>query len=503
MDLPANGPSPKEGPAFISISWFRKVRGFWQGLSSGKRRLASSLFVVLAVHLLLEIMSSAGWRRQAENAAIDWMISASTHPIFSSQSADARVAFTFLDVDDGTYMEWKDPFFTPRDKLLELIKFAIQNKARIVIVDVDLTNKTGPLNDKALDGRNASADDINLARLLENPYAEASGSKPPIVLVRGFKRLTAWNPRACREPIPSFLEQSDFHLSSSVYFASVKYEEEEDQVIRRWRLWERVCGSNTPEFVPSVQLLTAMLLYSGYPEDKEVQSRFRDFAATIPVESKHSCEWPGEAVRKWQAGKGIELTSARSDVSERIVYRVRWQEGGGGQGWPLVHLSDDGKVPVLMRISARAVTDPNADHPSPPQDFVENRVVVIGGSALDARDWYGSPLGVMPGALILINSIDSLSQNGQLNLPSCLIYYLILFSVTAAMVWVFSYFHQFWAMLVSGAGIILILLPISYFYLRHGRWLDFAIPLIAVQLHNMAEEFKEAAGHIRSEGAKG
>jgi CHASE2 domain-containing sensor protein len=485
----------------IPIDSRPRIQAFWRSLSEGKRRFVSSVVLALAVHLLLESMSSAGWQRQAENVAIDWMISASTEVRFLSRPPDAKVGFTFLDVDDETYARWKQPFFTPRDKLLDLIKFAIQNDARIVIVDIDLTNKSGPLNNNVPGGRDASADDLKLAHFLSNPYAEVSERKPPILLVRSFKSLTTWNPLACREPTPSFLEEPQFHLSPTVYFASVKYEEE-DQVIRRWRLWERVCGTNTPEFVPSVQLKTAMLLYAS---DANVQSSFLDFAAAfaaLPVRNEHSCDWPGETVKKWTLAKGIEFTSARSGVSERIVYRVRWEKSEAGQGWPLVRLPDGSEVPSLIRIPAIAVTDPDSENRRPPKAWLANRILVIGGSAVDARDWHGSPLGAMPGALILINSIDSLSQNGQLRLPGCITYYIILFALTSLMVWAFTHFHQFWAMLLVSVGIILILLPISYIYFKQGRWLDFAVPLIAVQLHNIAEEFKEAAGHTRPQGAK-
>jgi CHASE2 domain-containing sensor protein len=501
MGVSSESPPRQRRKGFNHIrNVFRGVLKSWRGLSSGKRRLVSSIALAVAVHLLLESVSSAGWRRQAENAAIDWMMSASAHRISTSRPPDAKVAFTVLDIDDESYTKWNEPLFTPRDKLLELIKFAVLNGARIVIVDVDLTNKTGPINDTAPDGRDASSDDMKLADFLKNPFLKITAIRPErqksaILLVRDFKVVSAPNSRACREPRHSFLEQNGFGLSSNVYFASVKFEQEEDQVIRQWRLWERICGTEKPDFVPSVELLTVMLLNSS-DKDPDPHSGFRDFAATIPAEDQRTCQWPGEDVRTWKAPGGIELSSARSGISERIIYRIRWQDGAGGRGWPLVRLPDGSEVPSVMRFSARTITDPDAEHPSPPKEAVVNRVVMIGNSSVEGRDWHGTPLGAMPGELILVNSIDSLSRVGQLKLPSCITYYLSLLGTTALMVWTFSRLHQFWAMLVSGVAIILILLPISYIYFQRGYWSDYAIPLVAVLFHNMAEEFKEAAGHL-------
>jgi hypothetical protein len=49
---------------------------------------------------------------------------------------------------------------------------------------------------------------------------------------------------------------------------------------------------------------------------------------------------------------------------------------------------------------------------------IAGSIAVIGGSFEDSGDWYKSPLGQMPGAIILINSIDALAQHGTLKEPS-------------------------------------------------------------------------------------
>jgi len=50
----------------------------------------------------------------------------------------------------------------------------------------------------------------------------------------------------------------------------------------------------------------------------------------------------------------------------------------------------------------------------------------------------------------------------------------------------FACFTSFYGMLFSGLLIILVMMPISFGLFQAGVWLDFAIPLLAVQLHRMA-----------------
>ena len=55
-------------------------------------------------------------------------------------------AFVWLDIDKYTYKEWNKPPYTPRNKLLDLIKFSVDvdHGAKLVIVDINLTHTTGP-----------------------------------------------------------------------------------------------------------------------------------------------------------------------------------------------------------------------------------------------------------------------------------------------------------------------------------------------------------------------
>jgi hypothetical protein len=47
-------------------------------------------------------------------------------------------------------------------------------------------------------------------------------------------------------------------------------------------------------------------------------------------------------------------------------------------------------------------------------EAVAGRIVIIGGSFADGRDIYGTPIGPMPGAFLLVNSVYSLLHAREL-----------------------------------------------------------------------------------------
>ena len=52
-------------------------------------------------------------------------------------------------------------------------------------------------------------------------------------------------------------------------------------------------------------------------------------------------------------------------------------------------------------------------------------------------------------------------------------------------------FRSFFGMLVSGAVIIIVMIPFSFWLFEYGVWLNFAIALVIIQLHQMAAEYRE------------
>jgi hypothetical protein len=101
--------------------------------------------------------------------------------------------FVFLDIDDKTHQAWDEPLFTPRNRLKNLIDAAVKAEARLIVVDVGLSQIT------PIDGLGFTEElhpyDQQLSDYLANYVADCEKKLdkmacPPIILPRkNFKWL--------------------------------------------------------------------------------------------------------------------------------------------------------------------------------------------------------------------------------------------------------------------------------------------------------------------------
>lgn len=144
---------------------------------------------------------------------------------------------------------------------------------------------------------------------------------------------------------------------------------------------------------------------------------------------------------------------------------------------------------LFDQLSAKNVLR-NLDADSTP--LLQKSITIIGSSYLESRDFYATPIGWMPGTLVLVNAIHSIVQYGELNAPSNWILLFIIILVIGLMSLLLIYFDSFWGITFSGLGIILFILPISFIFFEYGVWLNFAIPLLIIQWRQMAADYQEA-----------
>ena len=94
----------------------------------------------------------------------------------------------------------------------------------------------------------------------------------------------------------------------------------------------------------------------------------------------------------------------------------------------------------------------------------------------------------MPGVLILINSLNSLLQQ-KAHGPHFSIIIFIEILLIVLLTIAFSVWDSFWGMIVANLTIIVFLVPVSVWLFGYGLWLDFALPLAAIQIHQIAADF--------------
>ncbi|MGR9088472.1 MAG: CHASE2 domain-containing protein [Gammaproteobacteria bacterium] len=443
--------------------------------SSFVRHLMGNMVVGLSIAVLLWNLHDFSWLKEIEDGGIDWVMRMQ----WGVQPMRPALPYAFIDIDEETYRDWGEPFHIPRDRLLHLIRNAVDGKASAVVVDVDLSQR----------GHNENADN----QLKEYLADYDNPGRPPIILTRVFREPLKSDANPYRSVRRSFLEE-DARIAQSklIHWGSPLFNLDQDRVLRRWRLWEPNCTGGQPGIVPSIQLLTIVLLNSDRNGADQAASELqRSLAPFAPKqcgdESHGGSAHAGHPSSEIIEISGMKLHSSPDAIAQRIVYTQPWRL----ESWqarptiPAGHGTET-EAPILAMRSALPIFNPAVDN-----SWLSGRVVVIGASFSESRDRHLTPLGEMPGALVLINAIHSLQQYGELNDPPLYVKLLVDFLLIVVMSLAFAGFDSFLGMLVSGATIILALLPVSFVVFRYGVWLDFAIPLVAVQLHQMAEEFQE------------
>lgn len=431
----------------------------WQGLAESNRRVIVNVLVGLGIAGAIAVFHDSKWIAELEDAAMDAMmaVSQSLPRMSRGDIASAYSSFTYLDIDENTHREWGEPAQVPRAKLLDLIRFAHDGGAIAVIVDVDLSRP----------GR-IGADNLALAKYLADVSIRPDG--PPVILIRSFfpsTRATDGRDYLLRATI---LE--DQSTGPGIFWAQSLFKSGvDDRVIRFWQLVRLGCFDESPVLVPSIQLVTVSILSGGDRGTDDTIALGDELNRRLP----RNCRDIPRAERSLD--KEIQLGPHRIDIAsgrtgERLIYTIPYRSG-----------------PELQVVSAGAVVraaEPRA------HDLVRDRVVVIGSSHTDARDTYRTPIGDMPGAVILINAVKSLGAFGQVRAPNPLLKWTINIVLILFMAFIFSWLESLLAEVLTGLVIVIVLLPMSFYFFKYGIWIDFAIPLLGMQLHHIAVELGDS-----------
>lgn len=472
----------------------RRVQGAAARLASAARdphgflrKFLVSLAIAIGIDAALHLMHGRPWLTRIEDDAMDWAIGLYRG---ATPSRERLVPFTLVEIDDATFDAWEAPPYIPRDRLATLVRAIAALEPAVLVVDIDLSGRAEPEADEEL---------ADLLRQHGQP--EAATRVAPVILARSFRRGDGqWQPRA------SFLDpvvEANPHL----HLASCLFEREVDWEIRRWRLWESLCtesdGAARVEVVPSIQLLAAaVVLTPGASLQELVSSLTREVTrsggdpCTDEAANSHGSHSSGGAQGVVRIGD-LELRVPPERVGQRIVFRYAAREAlGPDERYPRDPRTGQ---ELLSVVSALPISEAGA--PLSPELFA-GRIVVIGGSFHEGRDLHRTPLGPMPGALVIINAIDSLLEYGEIQPPSPLAKWLVILTTVLAMSLVFARFDSTTGPIVAGGLILLVLLPSSVLLFKDGYWVDFGVPLLSVWIHRSAariHERLEARAHSQQE----
>lgn len=177
------------------------------------------------------------------------------------------------------------------------------------------------------------------------------------------------------------------------------------------------------------------------------------------------------------------VMSVAAGIDQRIIYTMPWRSPS----------------PDLIKVSAQTITSSVRPLSS---DIASGRVVVIGASYADARDVHRTPIGDMPGALVIANAIKSLALFGQFSLPPTWLQWLLKLLLIVFAALIFLAFRSLLAVGVAGVIIIIVLFPLSFYFFKYGVWIDFALPLFAMLMHRALAEYRGAQREAKEFGQR-
>lgn len=426
------------------MAFWSRIPRFWQNFIAG----------LLIVGLLLGFGQQPVVKKW-EDSAVDYMISlnSSLARMTGENRGRPDLVFTMLDMDERSFRDeaWQEPYHVPRDKLLKLIQFAVEGKSSMIIVDVDLSKP----------GVDPQADAALKDYLIHYPV-----SGPPLILLRAKRTEPGESSHAIgefRETILGDLEVANIHFAQPLFQRDTR-----DSVVRRWVLMEPGCYKGKGIALPSVQLLAYALLRDRLEGG---HGNLADLDASLNANRPIGCESgdPRIAFRR-PAVIGKTIFEYQS-LGERLIYTIPWEKAG--------HAASDLKTVPAVFVTDRGLKD---------HTEVADRITLIGASYGASHDLHVTPLGLMPGSLIILNAVKSLSLFDQISQPPLYVRVGMMLAFVTLMSWVFSRYSNMLKLVILTALVVIFFVPISFWFFKYGVWFDFGIMMLAIKLqHSLSE----------------
>ncbi len=295
------------------------------------------------------------------------------------------IPVAIVDIDDATMAGWQAEAITPRPRLADLIKLLSAMPAAAIVLDIDLTDASDrgqSITDPVLEAAIRSFPATGPRLLLVHPTLHT----PREAETCGSDRDVA----DCPAAFPSSPYGEAVAQNPAVDWVTASFLPDDDGFIRRWRLWEVSCVTAPGEALPSAALFVAAMRASpGAPETKfrplldgEIGRHCNGAGGKTPV-------WPDNAARfanvPYVIGGG---DTTRSDTLVPFAGGRRDVSDPARSGFSFV------RIPA-------SILDSGAISPS----IFAGRIVLIGSTHRWSNDIQSTPLGSLPGVVILANSI--------------------------------------------------------------------------------------------------
>lgn len=294
--------------------------------------------------------------------------------VLSGATRDA-IPVTLIDIDPATMAVLGHPQSTPREVLAGLLSLAAAKQASGIFLDMDTSRPGSPAGDAALAG----------------VLAAYPPDAPPLALARrlGAAGEAGNTADALAEQTSPF--DAIVRGKPNVIWAVSVSRIDEDRVVRRWQLSHTSCSPGAGATLPSPQLFAAAVA-GAHPRPL---SDIRTFA-------DHRTQ---EACAPGTAAAAPPAWPRNPDPHAAIAFLI---PDGPDLAAPQFITRDGRQVPLFRRVPARALMTASGAVVSPravADDLLRGRFVIIGASHAESMDGHLTPVGFLPGALIVANAV--------------------------------------------------------------------------------------------------
>jgi adenylate cyclase len=416
--------APRDGNSSSGRMGVQRVNRSWlawtRRLSPAQRRIFYALLLGLGASVFVTVSSRHGALEGWETRVID------TFLFFRQRTPSPDIVLVV--VDEAAFQELGERQPLSRRYLADLADFLVRAGARTVAFDILFKSRSVPDEDERLLVVAERSEATRSGRLV---YASLAVSKT----IDGYERYETSLPFS-RD------------LKGTFGFANAPVGS--DGVVRRM---VPVLPASGGRFVPSLAL-SALASYSGLSrEDLALALMGRpDTALALPVYGTNG-----------RIGR-VEPVSIRT-LSER-GWRIDFTGPPGTfttfPSGPLARMAQDGEAAV--------------DNP------FKGRIVLVGATFADSREFYPTPVGLMSGVEIHANMIHTLLSRRALLPPHWVLSLSVLFITCFAVALMSVWLSRVWMFVAMGV-IVVLLVAFSYEAYFRGYWLDFVAPIAGMKMY--------------------
>lgn len=406
-------------------------------LKRRKRRFYKSLVLALSVSLLTSLASYRGYFEGFEAKALDLLL------WLRGQVKSPEIVLVHIDDQAFRNLGEKQPL--PRSYLASIIEVLAKSGAKVIAMDIELKVKTNPREDDLLLKAIQTASENGVTKIV------------PVYVIRLEKEDDG---KVLYSRTPFFSPK----LTPVAGFANAPVDP--DGFVRQIPLAVR---GTDGKVLPSLAL-AVLARYAGYDAARleEALNQGEKVALSLP-------EW-----NKFQGRLLPESTSLSFQLDD--IWKINF---AGAQGSFKAIPSDP--VASFSKLNLALA----ADNP------FRGKIVLIGATFGDSRDFFPTPQGLMSGVEIHANIIHTILSRSQI-LTAHRLVALSLSLLFALVISLFlSLFRPITVTILGLLAIPLVLIPLSYLaFARLGLWVDFVTPLLAIRLGSFVGDLLERR-HIR------